>query len=50
MHHISHNRAKFQMLEGCFPDQFHQSKRVSATDLGKAHEIPKDLKTKLHNW
>ena len=49
IHHIRHNGAKFQMLEECFPNQFHQLKRVSATDLDKTHEIPKDLKTKLHN-
>ena len=34
------------MLEECFPNQFHQSKSVSATDLGKTQEIPKDLKTR----
>ena len=49
IHHIRHNGAKIQMLEECFPNQFHQLKRVSATDLDKTHEIPKDLKTKLHN-
>ena len=48
-HHIKHNGAKFHMLDKCFPDQFHQPKRVSATDLSKTHEIPKDLNTKLHN-
>ena len=47
--HIKHNGAKFQMLDKCFPGQFHQPKRVSITDLGKTHKIPKDLKTKLHN-
>ena len=49
IHHIKHNGAKFQMLDECFPNQFHQPKRVSAIDLSKTHEIPKDLKTKLHN-
>ena len=49
-HHIKHSRAKFQMIDECFPGQFHQPKRVSATDLGKTQEIPKDLNTKLHNW
>ena len=48
-HHIKHSGAKFQMLDECFPGQFHQWKRVSATDLGKAQEIPKELNTKLHN-
>ena len=48
-HHIKHSRAKFQMLDECFLGQFHQPKRVSATDLGKTQEIPKDLNTKLHN-
>ena len=37
------------MLDECFPSQFHQPKRVFATVLGKIHEIPKDLNTKLHN-
>ena len=48
-HHIKHKWAKFQMLDECFPSQFHQPKRVFATVLGKIHEIPKDLNTKLHN-
>ena len=48
-HHIKHKGAKFQMLNECFPSQFHQPKRVPATDLGKTQEIPKDLNTKLHN-
>ena len=48
-HHIKHKEAKFQMLNKCFPGQFHQPKRVSATVLGRTHEIPKDLNTKLHN-
>ena len=48
-HHIKHNEAKFQMLDNCFPGHFHQPKRVSAIDLGKTQEIPKDLNTKLHN-
>ena len=48
-HHIKHNQAKFQMLDKCFQNQFHQPKRVSATNFGKTHEIPKDLKTKFHN-
>ena len=50
IHHIRHNEAKFQMLEECFPNQFRQPKSVSATNLGQTQEIPKDLKTKLHNW
>ena len=49
IHHIKHNGGKFQMLDECFPNQFHQPRRVSATDLGKTHKIPKDLKTKLHS-
>ena len=48
-HHIKHKGAKFQMLDECFPSQFHQPKRVLATDLDKTQEIPKDLNTKLHN-
>ena len=48
-HHIRHNGTKFQIPKECFPNQFHQLKRVSAIDLGKTHEIPKDLKAKLHN-
>ena len=48
-HHIKHNEAKFQMLNECFPGQFHQPNRVSATNLGKTQENPKDLNTKLHN-
>ena len=48
-HHIKHNGAKFQMLDKCFPGQFHQPNRVSATDLGKTQENPKDLNTKLYN-
>ena len=48
-HHIKHDGAKFQMLETCFPGQFHQPNRVSATDLGKTQKIPKDLNTKLHS-
>ena len=48
-HHIKHNGAKFQTLDECFPNQFHQPKRVSATNLSKTQEIPKDLKIKLHN-
>ena len=31
------------MLDKCFPSQFHLPKRVSAIDLGKTQEIPKDL-------
>ena len=49
IHHIKHDGTKFQMLDECFPNQFHRPKRVSAIDLGKTHEIPKDLETKLHN-
>ena len=49
VHHIKHNGTKFQMLEECFPNQFYQPKKVSAIVLGKTHEMPKDLKTKLHN-
>ena len=37
------------MLDKYFPGQFHQPKRVPATNLGKTQEIPKDLNTKLHN-
>ena len=37
------------MLDECFLGQFHQPKRVSATVLGKTHENPKNLNTKLHN-
>ena len=48
-HHIKHKGAKFQMLDKCFPGQFYQPNRVSATDLGKTQENPKDLNTKLHN-
>ena len=48
-HHIKHNGAKFQILDKCFPCQFYHPKRVSATDLGKTQETPKDLNTKLHN-
>ena len=48
-HQIKHNGAKFQMLDKCFPSQFHQPKRVSTTDLGKIQENPKDLSTKVHN-
>ena len=49
VHHIKCNGTKFQMLKECFPNQFHQPKRVSTINLGKTHEMPKDLKTKLHN-
>ena len=49
IHHIKHNRTKFQMLKECFPNQFIQPKRVATTNFGKTHEIPKDLKTKLYN-
>ena len=48
-HHIKHKGAKFQMLDTCFPSQFHQPNKVSATNLGKTQKIPKDLNTKLHN-
>ena len=48
-HHIKHYGAKFQMLDKCFPGQFHQSNKGSITDLGKTQENPKDLNTKLHN-
>ena len=48
-HHIKHNGAKFQILDKCFPCQLYHPKRVSATDLGKTQETPKDLNTKLHN-
>ena len=48
-HHIKHNGAKFQMLDKCFRGQFHQPNRVSATDLGRTQENPKDLNIKLHN-
>ena len=48
IHHIKHNETKFQMLDECFPNQFHQPKRKSATDLERTHGIPKVLKTELH--
>ena len=48
-HHIKQSGMKFQILDKCFPSQFHQPKRVSAIDLGKIHAIPNDLNTKLHN-
>ena len=48
MHHIKHHRAKFQMLDECFSNQFHQPKRKSVNDLERTHETPKVLKTKLH--
>ena len=32
IHHIRHNRAKFQMLEECFPNQFHQPNSISWQD------------------
>ena len=48
IHHIKHNETKFQMLDECFPNQFHQPKRKSSTDLERTHGIPKVLKTKLH--
>ena len=35
------------MLDTCFPGQFHQPNRVSATDLGKTQKIPKDLNTSI---
>ena len=38
------------MLDECFPNQFHQPKRKSATDREGTHKIPKVLKTKLHSW
>ena len=37
------------MLYECFPNQFHQPKRLATTDLDKTREIPKDLNTRLHN-
>ena len=49
-HHNKHNGTKFQMLDECFPNQFHQPKRKLGTVLGRTHEIRKDLRTKLHNW
>ena len=48
IHHIKHNKAKFQMIDECFPNQLDQPKRKFATDLVRTHEIPKVLKTKLH--
>ena len=36
------------MLDKCFPNQFHQPKRKSTTDLERTHGIPKFLKTKLY--
>ena len=48
IHHIKHNKAKFQMLEECFPNQFHQRNKKSATNLERTHEIPKVTKTKFH--
>ena len=48
-HHIKHNGAKFQMVDTCFPGQFHQPNRVSTTDFGKTQKIPKDLNTKLYS-
>jgi len=48
IHHIKHNRTKFQMLDECFHNQFHLPKRKSTTDLERTHRISKVLKTKLH--
>ena len=48
IHHIKHNGTKFQMLDECFPNQFPQPKRKSATNLERTHKIPKVIKTKLH--
>ena len=31
IHHIKHNKTKFQILDECFPNQFHLSKRTSDT-------------------
>ena len=49
IHHIKHNGTKFQMLDECFPNQFHQLKRKSDTVHEETHEIPKVRKTKHHN-
>ena len=48
-HHNKHNITKFQVLDKCFPNQYHQPKSRLGTILGKTHEIPKDLRTKLYN-
>ena len=49
IHHIKHNGIEFQMVDECFPSQFHPPKRISETVHGKTHGTPNDLKTKLHN-
>ena len=49
IHHIKHNETKFQMLDKCFPNQFHQLKRKFDTVHEGTHEIPKIRKTKHHN-
>ena len=49
IHHIKHNGTKFQMLDECFPNQFHQLKRKFDTVHEGTHEIPKIRKTKHHS-
>ena len=49
IHHIKHNETKFQMLDKCFPNQFHQLKGKSDTVHEGTHEIPKIRKTKHHS-
>ena len=43
VHHINHNRTKFQMSDECFPNQFHQPKEDQVPFLVKP-TIPKGSK------
>ena len=45
---IKQARTIFQILEECFPSQFHQPKRREATVLGITHWIPKKLHSTRH--
>ena len=48
MHHIKHSGTRFQMLDECYPNQFHHLNRQSCTIREGTQEIPKVLKTKHH--
>ena len=49
VHHINHNRTKFQMSDECFPNQFHQPKEDQVPFLVKPTDSQRIEKTKHHN-
>ena len=49
VHHINHNKTKFQMSDKCFPNQFQQPKEDQVPFLVKPTDSQRIEKTKHHN-